>query len=584
MREPARGLAAVLLLLLPLATAGAQNVLVVLADDLGVDYVTAYGEGSSPPPTPTIDGLAAQGVLFRNAWAYPSCSPARAAILTGRYPFRTTVGRWIRHPNNTGPAIGTVRGAEWTLPELLDLAGTGLAHACIGKWHLHDVTFGNCAPTTLGGFDDYTGALWGQLASYTAWPRVSQCVEQTETTYATTKTTDDALAWIQTRTGPWFCYLAYNAPHIPFHVPPNNLHTQNVHGGSSNRAKYKAMIEAMDTELGRLLATLGPAVLANTHVIFLGDNGSVQNMAEPPFDPSRAKGTPYEGGVNVPLIYRGPVTVNPGREVAALCCAVDVFSTVLELAGATSAVPPWLAVDGVSLVPYLTNPTQAPLRAFAFTEEFTGNQWPAPNTNGHATIRDDRFKLIHRYGGGGDELFDLAADPWETQNLLPGPLTPVQQQSYSALINEIGRLRTPLARCATFGSGCPGTAGVPVIACTGTPRFGASYDVTLQNAAASSFAVLASGWSHTQHLTVPLPRSLVPFGAGPGCTQWLSLDAQAGTVTTAAGAASLPIGIPNAPALMELTLLHGWFVFDPAAPQNPLGVVTTGGLAAVLGV
>ena len=95
--------------------------LIIVADDLGVDYVGVYGEGSAPPPTPNIDGLAGRGVLFRNAWANPSCSPTRACINTGRYPFRTLVGRWIRHLNNSEP-IGTLQEREWTLPEVLDSA------------------------------------------------------------------------------------------------------------------------------------------------------------------------------------------------------------------------------------------------------------------------------------------------------------------------------------------------------------------------------------------------------------------------------------------------------------------------------
>ncbi len=558
-----------------------SNVLVVLADDLGVDYVAGYGEGNNAPPTPTIDSLAQQGVLFRNTWAYPSCSPARAAILTGRHPYRTLVGRWIRHPGNSNPAIGTLRDEEWTVPDLLDRAGTGHGHACIGKWHLHDVSFGNAAPITFGGFDVYTGALRGQLPSFTAWPRVENGIEQTETTYATTKTTDDALAWIQGQSGPWFCYLAYNAPHIPFHVPPSNLHTQT--STTSNRDRYRAMIEAMDTELGRLLQTLGPATLANTHVLFLGDNGSVQNMAVAPFDPSRAKGTPYEGGINVPLIYRGPATVSPGREVTALTCAVDVFATVLELTGAGSALPPWVATDGVSLVPYLTDPQQSPLRTFAYTEQFTGDAWPAPNTNGHATIRNDRYKLIHWYGGNADRFYDLVTDPWETQNLLAGTMTPSEQQNHAALLGEIANRRSPDGRCVPFGSGCVGSAGVPTVRCSGRPAFGATYRPELQGAPAGTFAILASGWSHTTYLGQPLPRFLAPWGAGPGCTQWLSLDAQIGVVTDSTGTAASPTTIPFSLALMELTLLHGWFVFDPSAPNNPLGLVTTGGLAAVVG-
>ena len=101
------------------------NVLILLADDLGVDYVGAYGEGAAPARTPNIDALAARGVLFRNAWASSSCSPTRASILTGRSPSRTLIGRWINYPANVEP-IGTLRPGEWTFPESSGSRGNGV--------------------------------------------------------------------------------------------------------------------------------------------------------------------------------------------------------------------------------------------------------------------------------------------------------------------------------------------------------------------------------------------------------------------------------------------------------------------------
>ena len=100
---------------------GKPNILLLVADDLGVDAVGAYGEGGSPPPTPNIDALAASGVLFRNAWAYASCTPTRACLHTGRHAFRTFVGAVING--------GTMRLEEYTMPEVLDREGTGYAHA-----------------------------------------------------------------------------------------------------------------------------------------------------------------------------------------------------------------------------------------------------------------------------------------------------------------------------------------------------------------------------------------------------------------------------------------------------------------------
>ena len=557
-----------------------SNVLVILADDLGVDYVTSYGEGTTPAPTPNIDALVANGVLFRNAWAYPSCSPARAAIMTGRHPFRTLVGRWIKHAGNQNPSIGTLRAEEWTLPEVLDLAGTGHAHACIGKWHVHDSTFPLTAPEDLGGFGTFTGFLAGQLPDYWSWPRVENGVEQTSSVYATTQQTDDAIAWIQGQATPWVCYMTYNAPHIPFHVPPPSLHPQTPNTGT-NRDKYRAMIEAMDTEIGRLLANLPDP--ENTHVIFLGDNGSVQNMAVPPFDPSRAKGTPYEGGLNVPLVYKGPATVSPGREVTALATATDVFATVLELVGAGGALPPWVATDSVSFAPYLADPNQTPLRTFAYSEQFNGDEWPSPLQNGHATIRDERYKLIDRVSGT-DEFFDLQVDPWENTNLLTVGLSFDEWLAFVALSDEINAMRSPLARVVPFGPpGCTGSAGVPAIGASGPPQLGTAFSVTLANAAPSTVALVLLGAQHDTWNGFDLPLDLVPMGGGPGCSLALAPAKILLEPVSAVGEASFQLPVPSDLSLMEATLLACWFVFDPGAPDNLMDLVNTQAIAAVVG-
>ncbi len=580
--------------LLTAAVAASQssdpNVLLIVADDLGVDYVGAYREGTSPPPTPNIDALAQRGVLFRNAWANPSCSPTRASILTGRYAFRTFVGRWIRHLSNSEP-IGTLLPSEWTLPELLDRSARGYAHACVGKWHVHDVTHGLDAPRAIGGFSHYAGSLEGQIASYFRWTRVENGVAGISTQYCTTQTTDDALRWIGQQSQPWFLHLTYHAPHIPYHAPPANLHTQNLSGLTpvqthtpQNRPFYRAMVESLDTEIGRLLRQLGPAVLAQTNIVFIGDNGSVQQQAVAPFNPSRAKGTPYEGGINVPLIVAGPAVASPGREVDALACSVDVFATVLELCGARSALPAYVVHDSVSLMPYLSDPAAVPQRQFTYCEEFTGAAWPLPLQNGHAVIRDVRYKLIHRVSGA-DELFDLRTDPWETTNVLSRTMTAAERQSHAALLNEIGRLRSPLASTVLYSpSTCQGSAGVPSITAQGVPRIGAAYAVQLASAAGSAAAALLLGGSMDRWNGLRLPLSLQTFGAGPGCWLASAPEMTLATSTDVAGAASVALQVPNRLALVGRALFGTWLVHDPVAPSNPLGVVSTGSIASIVGL
>ena len=114
-------------------------------------------------------------------------------------------------------------------------------------------------------------------------------------------------------------------------------------------------------------------------MIFTGDNGTTASVIVPPFVPAQGKGSPYEGGVNVPLIVSGPAVQSPGREEGALVAAVDLFATIAELAGVDVAavIPPWVVLDSVSLVPYISNAAQTPLRATVLAERFHGRTWDA---------------------------------------------------------------------------------------------------------------------------------------------------------------------------------------------------------------
>ncbi|MFT7677268.1 MAG: arylsulfatase A-like enzyme, partial [Planctomycetota bacterium] len=264
------------------------NILVVVLDDVGVDSVGVYAEGTDPAPTPIFDSLAQSGVLFRNAWANPICSPSRAEILTGRYGFRTGVGH-IVGANSWALAL-----SELTIPEVLARnPALGYRSAAFGKWHLSSnlVGGGDLGPN-LQGFEHFAGT-WGNIdpgtESYYAYEKLVDGQRAPATGYATTEVVDDALAWIQGSADPWFCYVAFQAPHDPFHAPPAHLHTQDAQINGLDprffpRPFYLAMLEAADTEMGRLLAGIG-ADLANTHVIVLGDNGTPREASIAPFEP-----------------------------------------------------------------------------------------------------------------------------------------------------------------------------------------------------------------------------------------------------------------------------------------------------------
>jgi arylsulfatase A-like enzyme len=191
----------------------------------------------------------------------------------------------------------------------------------------------------------------------------------------------------------------------------------------------RAMIEAMDTEIGRVLRVT-EEVAPNTIVIFLGDNGTAATLVRPPFVADRAKGTVYEGGVNVPLVVRGPGI--PVGECEALVHVVDLFATISELGGNPSS-----SEDSISIVPYFTDPLQPSLREFVYSEWFSPNG-PPPYATHERCVREERYKLIRQLGAP-DEFYDLDVDPMEWNDLMPH-LTSEQQAAYDRLAAELLRL------------------------------------------------------------------------------------------------------------------------------------------------
>jgi arylsulfatase B len=189
----------------------------------------------------------------------------------------------------------------------------------------------------------------------------------------------------------------------------------------------KAMTEAMDTEIGRLLASMDPATLANTYVIFVGDNGTNGEAITPPWDPAKGKGTVFEGGINVPLIITGP-TVLPGAESPALLHVVDLFATIAELAGADAS----SADDSTSFALHLSVPT-AHTPQIVYGERFRPNGF-GPYTIYQQVARKGNYKYMRFYNPTGalvnEDLYNLQADPFETEDLLLGPLDPVEMMVF----------------------------------------------------------------------------------------------------------------------------------------------------------
>lgn len=353
------------------ADATPGNVLLVILDDVGVDRIGPYGVSKQVPKTPTIDRLADEGLTFTRAYVSASCTPTRAALMTGRHAMNTGLGSALSRKERG------MRDSEWILPEALDaVTGEAYTHAAIGKWHLTTPEEGADQPNTMG-FDHYAGNLANLNAAkkqfYGDWTRVEDGEAARTKTYATTDHVDATLRFIE-RAGddPWFVWLAFNAAHVPMHWPPNGL------GGKrptklNDAAKFDGMVHAADRELGRLLDEMDPDVLARTTILVIGDNGTAKEAVRPPTTEDTAKNSLAQGGIHVPLVIAGPHVVDPGRRVDALTMHTDLFETILELAGGTLTAEQRDGLDGRSILRHLTARDAPTHRTFAYLERFIPN-------------------------------------------------------------------------------------------------------------------------------------------------------------------------------------------------------------------
>ncbi len=341
-----------------------NNVLLLIVDDWGIDRSpidNTIPPAQALPNMPNLEALAADGLQFTRAYANPVCSPFRASLMTGRYAHQTG----IYTPG------GTLQAAETTLPEAFTAAGSSYAMGAMGKWHLGS---GDTGYSTTGGWDEFYGITGGGVGDYSNWtknsngdttgtvtdPILGVVNSGPWTTYTTTDQVNEAVGFIgrsETAGDPWFCWLAFNAPHSPFHDPPAGLappggYSAQVAGESANAFNYRKMLEALDTELGRLLAS----VPANTNIILIGDNGTPNQVVQAPFGNGNSKGDLYEGGIHVPMVVKGPaVTVPAGSTTDKLVHAVDLYSSILELAGIDPATvaPASTLAQSTSIVPIL---------------------------------------------------------------------------------------------------------------------------------------------------------------------------------------------------------------------------------------
>ena len=390
------------------------NIVYIVADDLGWKDVGFRG---SDIRTPNIDALARGGVRLEGFYAQPFCTPTRAALMTGRYPFRYGLQTAVIPSAHTyGLALD-----EWLLPQALKDAGYDTA--IVGKWHLGHADR-RYWPRQRG-FDHQYGPLIGEIDYFTHeqhgvldWHRNNQPVR--EQGYSTTLLGDDAVRLIERHdpARPLFLYLAFNAPHTPYQAPEADLQRYSAIADPSRRA-YAAMVTAMDTEIGRVVAALDArGMRGNTLIVFQSDNGGTHNpmfagegdmsKVKIPVDngPLReGKGSLYEGGTRVVALANWPGHIPAGTTVDGLIHVVDMYPTLSQLAGASSAKAKPL--DGVDVWRTISAGQPSPRSEIVYNVE------PF-----RAGIRQGPWKLVWRTPlPESVELFDLASDPYEKNNV-----------------------------------------------------------------------------------------------------------------------------------------------------------------------
>ncbi len=401
------------------------NILLIIADDLGVEACLGYDIGAVKPNMPNLQKLISNGLTFDNAWAFPVCSPTRSSIITGKYGFHTGV--------LNAEDASTIGASEKSLQTFIDeKTGSAYAHSIIGKWHLSAQEPNR--PTQMGvGY--YAGLLSGAVSDYDRWQLTENGQTSVFNGYITTKLTDLAISWIDDQSKPWFCWLAYNAPHTPFHLPPSEMHSQgNLPSDSASIAAnplpyFMAMTESIDYEMGRLINSMSSSELANTIIIFIGDNGSHGQVLQAPYTAGQGKGSLYQGGVQVPLIVSGKGVSRGNQHETALVGSTDLFATIADLAGANISTHE----NSWSFKKMLATEGQQ-VRTYNYSEVSGANA----NKSGYA-IRNSNYKLIV-FDNGRREFYDLAVDPYEGDNLLPS-LTSDEQLALDALEAEAANIR-----------------------------------------------------------------------------------------------------------------------------------------------
>lgn len=409
------------------------NIVFIMADDLG--YTDLGVTGSDYYLTPNLDKFASEAMVFNAAYANcANCAPTRAALMSGMYAPRTgvyTVGRSERGKASDRVLIPTTNNdtlaAEFvTVAEVLKQAGYTTAH--IGKWHLGE---GATGPKGQGFDINIGGGHNGHPRSFFSPYKNVHIPNSSKGEYLTDRLTREAVDFIgkqKDANQPFFLYLPLYTVHTP--IQPEKERVTTVEGRAKGKhhknAKYAAMVEGMDHYIGRVLGALKEHSIAdNTIVVFTSDNGG--HGAYTDQHPLRgSKGMFYEGGIRVPLIVKVPGVTKAGSSSDEPVVLLDFYPTLAEVG--RGKLPTTQPVDGVSLMPILKAP-EASLDREAIFFHFPcylqgyagGERDEAHRAPWRATpcgvIRSGDWKLIEYFETGDIELFNLAKDPGEQNNL-----------------------------------------------------------------------------------------------------------------------------------------------------------------------
>tara|TARA_B100000925_G_C21999596_1_gene470610 strand:+ start:1218 stop:2648 length:1431 start_codon:yes stop_codon:yes gene_type:complete len=392
------------------------NIIVIMTDDLG--YADVGFNGSKDIPTPNIDRIAQQGVVFTNGYtSYSVCSPSRAGFITGRYQQRFGYERNVQHRPND-PNMGLPQD-EKTLAEVLKKVGynTGI----IGKWHLGN----HISKHPLNrGFDYFYGHLGGghmyfpklltikdsrtasELETYRTWILENHTPVKT-TKYLTDEFSEKAVSFIeQQKSNPFFLFVSYNAPHTPLQASEKYLQ-RFTHIEDKKRKTYAAMVSAVDDGVGEILNKLKTLGLEeNTLVYFLSDNGGPEHRNASDNGPLRAgKSSIYEGGNRVPFAFRWPQKI-PQMVYRYPVSALDIFSTVAAVAEVP--IEYHKPLDGKNLIPFLTGVNKSRPHQTLFIRKFDDDLF--------SVIHGD-YKLITKKSNKIKEIYDLNNDLSEQNNI-----------------------------------------------------------------------------------------------------------------------------------------------------------------------